>query len=238
MIKPLIALTSYPRNETDRFDMPARYIESLQRAGSVAVIVTPVSSSIDSIIDNFDGFVLTGGGDVNPTHYAGKQHETIYGVNAERDQFELNLAKRLAQRSVPTMAICRGLQVLNVALGGTLVEHIPDDYGQTVIHRSDDFDSEIHTVYLNRASKLAEAMGCTEFECASFHHQSIRDIAPGFSICATAADGVIEAVESANHPNIMAIQWHPEFTADNDPLQQGLFDTFVEWSNRARTATA
>ena len=232
--KPLIALTSYPRSDTDRFDMPARYIESVQRAGGDAVIVTPVSNSIESVIDHFDGFVLTGGADVCPSHYGGRQHEFIYGVNAERDNFELELARQLAHRAIPTMAICRGLQVLNVALGGTLVEHIPDDYGEAVIHRDKNFDKVIHKVSLLPDSKLANVMGCTAFDCASFHHQSIRDTAPQFTICGTAADGVIEAIESSLYPNIMGIQWHPEYTAEDDPLQQSLFNTFIEWSAAAK----
>ena len=232
MPKPLIALTSYPRNEEDRFTLPARYIESIERAQGAAVVVTPVSGKPDDLIKMFDGFILTGGADVDPARYGGQAHETIYGVDRERDEFELELAKAIVENSVLTMAICRGVQILNVALGGTLVEHVPDEYGENVIHRAKDFDKIDHSIKLQTDSNLARMMGKTEFVCASFHHQSIRQPAPGFRVVGEAEDGVIEAIESEQHPEIIAIQWHPEYTAHEDDLQQGLFNSFIKFAKQ------
>lgn len=234
MSKPLIGLTSYSRTDDGQFTIPARYLESIERAGGLGIVVTPSSGCIESLVSEMNGFVLTGGADVSPSEYGGNDHASIYGVNAERDSFELALVGAVAKRKSPLMAICRGVQVLNVALGGTLVEHVPDEYGESVMHRSADFDRTEHSIRLDSDSRLAEIMGCTDFSCASFHHQSIRSPAPGFKVCGRAEDGVIEAVESDRYSKLIAIQWHPEYTAREDSLQQGLFDTLVAWAGNGQ----
>ncbi len=232
MSLPRIAVTCYPRDDQGHFTLPARYLESIARAHGAGAVITPVSASPQELIGQFDGFVLTGGADLDPALYGGRMHASIYGLNAERDAFELEIARQLVAAGAPLMAICRGVQVLNVALGGSLVEHVPDEYGSSVIHRSESFDQVQHAVTLQEDSNLARLIGSAQFSCASFHHQSIRHPAPGFDVVGTAEDGVTEAIESAQHPQIIGVQWHPEFTAHKDRLQQGLFDAFVKLARR------
>ena len=230
MNKPLIGITSYSRNEENRFTLPAKYIESIERAQGIPVLITPVTERSEELIGRLDGFILTGGADVDPATYGGENDPTVYGVNPERDQFELALARAVAENAVPLLAICRGIQVLNVAMGGTLVEHIPNVYGESVIHRDERFDKVEHIVSIFPESRLTEIMGVTEFNCPSFHHQCVRDIAPEFIICSQSEDGVVEAIESAKYPKIIAVQWHPEYISESDASQQRLFDTLVRWS--------
>ncbi len=237
MSLPRIAVSCYPRNDQGHFTLPARYLECIGRAHGIGLVVTPVSASPQELMHQFDGFVLTGGADIDPALYGGQMHASIYGLDPERDAFELEMARQLAASGIPLMAICRGVQVLNVALGGTLVEHVPDEYGNSVIHRSEDFDQVQHTVTLQADSTLARLIGAAQFSCASFHHQSIRQLAPGFRVAGTAADGVIEAIESVQYPQIIGVQWHPEFTASEDHLQQGLFDAFVELARQYASAS-
>ncbi len=230
MTKPLIGVTSYVRNEDNRFTIPARYVESVERAHGIPAVLTPTTMSPDEIVDKLDGFVLTGGADVDPYEYGGRNDESIYGVNLERDQYELAIARALIEQSVPLLAICRGIQVLNVALGGTLVEHIPIEYGESVIHRDERVDHVLHSVSIDPESALASIIGETEIQCPSYHHQSVRDLAPDFKVCARSDDGVIEAIESDRYPKVIAVQWHPEYSADSDTSQQRLFDKLIEWA--------
>ncbi len=230
MSKPIIGLTSYSRTDNDRFDLPISYLEAVERAQGVPVVVTPCSKDPQDLAEKLDGVVLTGGGDVDPARYSGENIDEIYGVNKERDQFEIELAKTIIDHGSPLLAICRGIQVLNVALGGTLIEDIPTMVGDQVQHREEGFDKVDHWVEISPDSKLAKICGLTEVMCPSFHHQSARDVAPGFDAVAWSADGVIEAIESRKYPGVIAVQWHPEYVADKVESQQRLFDTFVEWA--------
>ncbi len=230
MPKPIIGLTSYSRTDENRFTLPATYVEAVERAQGIPVVLTPTTENPEELVDRFDGFVLTGGADIDPDEYGGMHHEKVYGVNPERDRYELAFARALLSHSVPLLAICRGIQVLNVAMGGTLVEHIPSEYGDSILHRNEEFHHVTHPVSVDPHSKLAGIMGVTEFDSPSFHHQSVRDVAAGFRVCATAADGVIEAMESDRYPNVIAVQWHPEYVAASDPVQQRIFDTLIGWS--------
>ncbi len=234
--RPLIGVTSYHRNEEDRFTLPANYLEVIEGAGGIPVVICPSLDQPVHLIEKLDGVMLTGGADIDPDEYGGVQKDSVYGINRERDRYELELTRLVLQRRLPAIAICRGLQVLNVALGGTLVEHIPDEYGETVIHRGADLNKVEHPVSIQPQSRLAAILGLTEFDCPSYHHQSVRDPAPGFKVVAQSADGVIEAIESDEYPQVIAVQWHPEYTARIDMSQQRLFDTLVEWSSQSGPA--
>lgn len=228
MSKPLIGATCYARDEENNFSIPAGYLDAIERAHGIPVVITP-GTKPEELVEKLDGFMLTGGGDVDPAEYSGKFDETIYGVNYERDQFELELARTVVYRGAPLLAICRGLQVLNVALGGTLIEDIPKMVGTRVSHR-DKFSRVAHWVEIAPNSMLSQICGLTKLICPSFHHQSVRDLAQDFEAVAWSADGVIEAMESSKYPGVMAVQWHPEYVANADESQQRLFDTLVDWS--------
>jgi putative glutamine amidotransferase len=134
---------------------------------------------------------------------------------------------------MPTLGICRGLQVLNVALGGSLVEHLPDEVGEVITHRNPPpghaqiSSYALHPLRVDEASRLAAILGMTQVEPASWHHQAVRRVADGLQVVARADDGTVEAAELVDHPWLLAVQWHPEITAADDPAQQRLFDAFV-----------
>jgi putative glutamine amidotransferase len=128
----------------------------------------------------------------------------------------------------PALGICRGIQVINTALGGTLIEHIPDEIGEAIKHRLPPREPAEHEVIVKTGSRLAEILRQTRVVIASVHHQAIRKVAPRLEIVAEAPDGTIEAVELNDHPWLVAVQWHPELTSAKDPIQQRLFDAFVQ----------
>ncbi len=235
---PIIGLTTYGQDERGRYHLPAEYIHAVRRAGGLPLMIAPGERHVDKLLDQLDALIFTGGGDIDPVHYGGRPHETIYGTDAERDRSELGLiAKILHRPEIPALCICRGLQVLNVALGGTLIEHLPEEVGETVRHRKPPRLTVTHPVHIAPGSRLAKVLGTGTVEAVSWHHQAIRTPGAGLQVVARAADGVIEAVELPGRPNVIAVQWHPEISADRDPLQQRLFDVLVEMAN-SRQSTA
>jgi putative glutamine amidotransferase len=180
------------------------------------------------LLGRLDGLILTGGGDIDPVPYNGRPHETIYMLDTERDLSELALVQHVITAGMPTLGICRGAQVLNVALGGTLIEHLPDEVGDEIAHRVPPRGPTRHPVAITPNSRLAEVLAADQISVASWHHQAIRQTAPELTIVARAADGTVEAVEMVSHPWLVAVQWHPELSAADDPTQQRLFDAFVE----------
>jgi putative glutamine amidotransferase len=234
---PVIGITTYGRDERGRYTLPAEYVAAVERAGATPVLLPPVPSQARHYLELVDGVVLAGGGDLDPAHYGGSGHETNYSVDAQRDALELALARRIVERRQPTLAICRGMQVLNVALGGTLIEHLPAVVGEQVLHRKASREPTPHPVSVKPGSRLAAIAGVTDFAPMSWHHQAIRQLAPGLEVVASAADGTIEAVEMPAHPWLVAVQWHPELTAGREPAQQRLFDALVEATHNRRSAS-
>ncbi len=227
MSKPRIGISTYGRDDGNKFHLPAEYVDSVRRAGGLPYLLPPGETTLEEWLSNLDGVILAGGGDVDPKHYQGDMHEKIIRLDAERDDTELELARLLLNKNIPTFAICRGLQIINVLLGGTLHEHIPDAYGEKVLHRLPPHNQTEHILEIKKGSMLAELLGAHHFSAVSWHHQAIKDLASGFVSVATAPDGVIEAVESNHYPNLISVQWHPELTANSDPIQQKLFDQFI-----------
>jgi putative glutamine amidotransferase len=240
-VHPLIAVStrlvsrdSVKGARSDVLSCPRKYLDAIRRAGGqeAALLAVPLSDAeADELLSRFDGLVLIGGGDVDPAEYGEERHETVSGVNADVDAFDLALARAAVRNDIPTLAICRGLQVLNVALGGSLVQHLPDRVGAQE-HR----DGAMHEVDLAPASRAAKAMGTERPLCSSFHHQAIDALAPGLVETGWADDGTIEAVEVADADWIVAVQWHPEDTAADDSQQQQLFDELVRVAARTRDA--
>lgn len=228
MAAPVIGITTYPRDDRGRYNLPAEYVSAVQRAGAVPLLIPPVPEHAMRYLDLVDGVILAGGGDIAPERYRGDAHELNYGVDAQRDELELALAREIVRRKQPTLAICRGMQVLNVALGGSLIEHLPAVVGDRVAHRKPPRDPVPHAVKLEEGSRLAAIVGVTELQPMSWHHQAIRALAPGLEVVGTAPDGTIEAVEMRGAPWLIAVQWHPELTAHQDPTQQKLFDALIE----------
>ncbi len=224
---PLIALTMYGANAMGRVELQAEYHQAVRRAGGRPLLIPAGDQDPVGLLDLVDGLVFTGGGDIDPILTGGDPHPTIYGTNSFRDEFEIELMKRALDRDVPMLLVCRGLQVLNTVLGGTLHAHLPDIAGDGIVHRDDPPGPVPHTVQLEPDSLVGKVMGTTEVTTASWHHQSIDQPGTGLRVVATAADGIIEAVELDGYPFLEAVQWHPEITAAHDPTQQALFDELV-----------
>ncbi|HSD10244.1 MAG TPA: gamma-glutamyl-gamma-aminobutyrate hydrolase family protein [Candidatus Binatia bacterium] len=231
--RPLIGVSSYPRFNSrianrEVYPLPTSYVDAVRCGGGSPVILPPGDPDPARLLDAIDGLVLSGGGDVAPERYNGRSHETIYGVSEERDSFEIALARAALDRAdLPVLCICRGMQVLNVALGGDLHPHLPDLDMSTVEHRLPDRIHTYHRAMVDPASRLAGMLGSTEVSVCSWHHQAIDQLAPGLKAVAWAEDGIIEAVEHESHALAIAVQWHPEMQLD-DPAQQRLFRAFIE----------
>lgn len=227
MQPPRIGLTTYAPNDDNWFELPAEYVASVRRAGGVPVLLPPGETALDSWLEVIDGLILTGGGDIEPDRYGGDGHEAIYKTSADRDRVELTLAESLARSDLPGLCICRGMQVLNVALGGTLITHLPEAVGDAVAHRTEDRRPTPHQVNVEPGSRLADVLGATEVTGASWHHQAIDALGEGLEVVARAPDGTVEAVELQGRGALLAVQWHPELTAEDDPAQQALFGELV-----------
>lgn len=233
MSRPVIGLTTYPAGTDHGWHTPVTYVEAVIRAGGIPVLLP--SQCVDGAeewLAAVDAVVLIGGGDIDPGIFGGRDHETIYGVCAERDSAEMALIKALLHKPKPLLAICRGMQILNTVQGGTLHVHLPDVVGETVLHRSPERQPIMHEVNIHKDSHLAVLMG-ERVQTASWHHQGIDQLGKDLQAVAWAPDGVIEAVTLAGYPEWMAVQWHPELTAIDDIDQQGLFNWLVAQAKAA-----
>jgi putative glutamine amidotransferase len=238
MVRPLIGISSYARSgQRLSFSVPCEYVDAVRRAGGVPIVLPPVLGPVQEALDAVSGLILPGGGDIHPEHYGGDDHDANYGVCHERDHFELVLARAALERTeLPVLCVCRGMQLLNVVLGGDLVPHIPDVYGTTVVHRTPDVHAIPHPVDLAPESRLARVYGARSVVVQSVHHQAVGRLGDGLRAVAWAADGVVEAVESDRHDFVVGVQWHPELdvVADDGPID--LFHALVSRS-RAYAAT-
>lgn len=236
--RPIIGITTNGRGDDRRFNLPANYVDAVRRAGGIPVLLPPGEPYQDQLLNLLDGVIFSGGGDIDPARYNGAPHETIYRVDPERDDSEFNLIHLVLAAELPTLNICRGTQVLNVALGGSLIEHLPDEVNGEVTHRADPGGYVHHPVSVDPDSHLAQIMGHNEVNSASWHHQAVREVAPGLKIVAQADDGTIEALEMPGHPWLVAVQWHPESIAADDPAQQRIFDALVEAASKRKNESA
>ena len=234
--RPLIAVTGVPITaggvlgwRQGATAAPAAYLTALDRAGADGAVLMPVEldeAEAARRLSRFEGLVVVGGGDVDPARYGAEARPEVAYVSAARDGFEIPLLRAAVEGGVPTLAICRGIQVLNVALGGTLHQHI-SDWEHLTAHRSPDgTDSALHDVRIEAGSRLRKAMGADRAETFSHHHQALDRVADGLVPVAWADDGLLEAVEHEDGW-VVGIQWHAEATAAADPVQQALFDAFV-----------
>lgn len=204
-----------------------RYSEAIARAGGVALTVPPLGATlahVASLVERADAVLLHGGGDLDPTLYDQQTTtETVYGVVAEHDALELAIVRAAIAIDKPVLAICRGIQVLNVALGGTLHQNLVDTVADSESHWN-----TYHPVEVSEGSRVAKAMGTTRPNGGhSYHHQSIDRVADALQVVALSDDRVIEAVEHRTATWIVGVQWHPEDDAATDEQQQGLFDALI-----------
>jgi putative glutamine amidotransferase len=224
----LVGISAYARaGQPQAFSLPTGYVDAVRQACAVPIVLPPGEAEPARLLDALSALIVSGGGDINPSAYGGRHHETVYSVCEERDAFEFALTRAaLADTRVPLLCICRGLQVLNVVCGGTLHVHLPEHYGERVAHRLPPRDTSMHPVRIDPDSRLARILGSTEAEVRSWHHQAIDALGDGLRPVAWAEDGVIEAVEHVEHPWCIGVQWHPEMQLD-DAAQQRIFRALV-----------
>ena len=232
MNKPIVGLTTYPASATHGWHTPVLYVEAVLRAGGIPMMLSgQCPDCAERWLDVVDAVVLIGGGDINPAEFGSAGHETIYNLSAERDAMELALMRALLARPKPVLAICRGMQILNTVLGGTLHVHLPDVVGESVLHRAPPRDPISHSIQVAADSELAKVIG-QQVHTASWHHQAIQQLGKGLKAVAWAPDGVIEAVELEGRQDVLAVQWHPEITAAEDNGQQQMFDWLIKQANK------
>lgn len=227
--RPRIGITTYgPEGERHSFSLPRYYTDAVAAAGGMPVLLVSSAIPTEEVLGSVDALIVAGGGDIAPDSYGGAGHETIYSVNPVRDSFELALLRRaLEQPELPILGICRGMQLMNIALGGDLEPHLPDVYGESVLHRLPPREPTTHGVRAERSGLFGEIFPDAEFPVCSWHHQAVRVLGAGLRATAHAPDGVVEGVVFEEHPFALGVQWHPEMQALDDARQLRLFAELV-----------
>ena len=209
MSQPLIGITTYRSASSSSaiatIGSPESYLQAVRAAGGIPVLIPVLLSNdeLDELLPRLDGVLFPGGGDIDPALFQGRPHSEIYGIEVDRDRIELHLTRQAVAVQKPFFGICRGIQVINVAMGGSLYTHIADQHRDPLRHDwYPNFPREhlAHPVRIEASSHLATILGQTEIETNSLHHQGIDQVAPGFKPVAWAPDGLIEAIELPGHP--------------------------------------
>jgi putative glutamine amidotransferase len=221
------------------------YVRSLESAGLTPIIVPPLANPerVGEILDAAAGLLLTGGEDVDPKLYGAPRHPRLGQTNPERDATELALLEAARERQLPVLAICRGIQLLNVAYGGTLYQDLPSERASSTRHdQPNDRTARTHDVTIAAGSRLAAATGTVTMAVNSYHHQAVCRIGAGLRVTATAPDGIVEGVETEDPAWwVVAVQWHPEdLTTDVRSWDRGIFRALADEVTgvRARVATS
>ena len=229
-----ITATEKDREGAPRVWLNAAYLRAIESAGLIPLVVPPLAhpERAAALLERADGLLLTGGEDVDPAHYGAELHPKGGVPHAARDATELALARAARDARLPTLAICRGIQLLNVALGGTLVQDLPSERPDALDHDpGGDRASRSHDLRVERGSRLAEALGATELAVNSFHHQAVDRVGHPLLATARSPDGVIEGLETPKDADwwVIAVQWHPEELMDDAAeWERGLFRAFAE----------
>jgi putative glutamine amidotransferase len=249
--RPLIAVTTSevraidavvltPQGEPAQHEMALglRYLQAIEAAGGLPVVVPPLHTDrVADLLERVDGVCLSGGPDLDPVTYGERRHEHTGPTELRLDAFELALARAADDRGLPILAVCRGLQVLNVARGGTLHQHLPEQVGRRINHRQVEPSTlATHWVTLTQSSKLEAILGRRRTKVNSFHHQAVATLGDGLVVTGRSSDGTVESVEAIDREFVVGVQWHAECLVDR-PGQAALFATFVD-AARPMDATA
>lgn len=243
-MKPLVGITPSPSVDEMghgtfyRYCLSRTYVDSVRSAGGIPIILPTDATDLDETFSRLDGVLISGGGDLDPALYGDDViHERTYGIDDERDTYELRVVRYAVENDIPTLCICRGIQVMAVAMGGTLIQDIAAQVADAIEHRQHHTgrtrDDVGHEVTIADSNPLRDLVGSTGFEVNSFHHQSVKEPGDDLMIVASAEDGVIEALW---HPGMrfgLGVQWHPEMLAHLFPRHAALFDSFVSAAARA-----
>ena len=232
---PVIGIAATPGESSHR--VPNDYVTSVVKAGGIPLLLPATSNAqlLDAMLTHIDGVLLTGGADVDPHHFGEVPHPMLGEVNAQRDIFELMLIPQAIAKGLPVFGICRGMQMLNVALGGTLWQDIPSQIPTAGDHHvTSETDHAIiaHSVNIEPGTMSAQVMGTTSMNVNSRHHQCVRDVATTLKATAWSPDGIIEMLEGYPEAPVLAVQWHPEnfVPADDDSVMLRFFKFLIDES--------
>jgi len=208
------------------------YVRAVELGQGAPLIIPPhlEQDHLRAIFERLDGLLLSGGGDIEPAFFGEPSSGLLWQVDGQRDRTELALARWALAEKLPLLAICRGIQVLNVAAGGTLIQDIPTQMPGALAHNAvlRPLEQIAHTVEIVAGSRLAGLVGDGKVEVNSAHHQAVKSVGPGLVISARAPDGIIEGLEASNHPFCVGVQWHPEVLVADRPEMRRLFEGLVE----------
>jgi putative glutamine amidotransferase len=238
-MRPVIGITTYvtPARwgywDLEASLIPHDYVRAIEEAGGRPLLVPPSEEGIEETLDSLDGIVFSGGSDLDPAHYGEEAHPETFGIHEERDRAELELMKAALDRDMPVLGICRGIQVLNVARGGNLIQHLPEIVGHEG-HKHDPPGAFIdHDVEIDPDTTLAQILG-DRHPVKSHHHQGLDAVGEGLRVSAHAEDGSIEGVEDPEHRFAVGVLWHPE-AGEDKKLFEALVEQALEYK-RARAA--
>lgn len=247
-VKPIIGISPSPSESSfdhghfRRYALADTYTKAILAAGGIPVILPLHSEAVDDTLDALDGIIFSGGGDIDPKHWNEEKHPVADGFDDERDAFELQAIRKVVERDIPMLGICRGIQTVNVALGGSLIQDIADQMPGAQQHRQHKDgmlrDALSHWVTVTKGDNLLYRIhGDTQMRTNSFHHQAVKEPAKDLEIIATTPDGVVEAMW---HPMMtfgLAVQWHPEMLAAMHRDQAAIFEALVHAAAEKKTRT-
>ena len=234
-MRPVIGITSYAQEakwgvwHLPAVLIPLAYVDAVERAGGRAVVIPPTEEGVEEILEALDGVIFSGGADVDPSRYGAEPHPETDTPQTRRDAGEMALLQAALARDMPVLAICRGFQLLNVARGGDLIQHLPEEVGH-VVHKQVPGEFAEHPVEIKEGSRLAAIVG-ERSDVTSHHHQALGRVGDGLVETAWAADGTLEGIEDPSLRFAVGVQWHPEAGED-----AALFDALVEQAREYRAA--
>lgn len=233
-MQPIIGITSPEGKNPDGLPtvvLLQAYLDAIMDAGGVPILIPSmlIKQGWNVLYEKLDGILFSGGGDIASEHFNGENHPRVAGIEPLRDSIEFKLLRAVVDDGKPFLGICRGIQTVNVGLGGTIYEHLGEQYQRGIDHTypSTMRTQLVHEVKIEEGTRIAEIIGEPVLQVNSLHHQGVKDIAPGLHVTGYAPDGLIEAVELPDHPFGLAVQWHPEWLTDQQPTKN-LFKAFVD----------